>query len=462
MRRTVLNPTEDNIMKSLEENIFGRNMDLNYFLELLSNIEGPYSLALNGAWGSGKTFFIKQAEMVLNAYNNNFDMDYEQRDKVKNTFRINDSSLQELQCIYYDAWKNDSGLDPIYSLIYSITGGYEHFKGDRVDKDKMISLGIEIVSALIPLVPSVAMRGILSRIPVEKIRNQLKSENPLDPVKKQLELEEKTREFFGNLNAGRENNLIIFIDELDRCRPDFAVQLLERIKHYFDSANITFVFSVNLDQLVHTIKKFYGSSFEAGRYLGRFFDQVVQLPKPNLSKYYQSAQADGSLFFDQTVRNFIESFQLSLRDIANYIHMEKTVKDSLTKQDDFSNAFRGHTGTFLNQCIIPLLIGVNVIAPETFNALIAGENKEKFIQLVEKTAYMYVLKDDIKVVNERQEIIKRDASIESGLEAIYRALFDPEFKDKDVIIGSYKFTEGDREFVRKTAALLSGYASYKN
>ena len=82
MRRTVLNPTEDNIMKSLEENIFGRNMDLNYFLELLSNIEGPYSLALNGAWGSGKTFFIKQAEMVLNAYNNNFDMDYEQSVKA--------------------------------------------------------------------------------------------------------------------------------------------------------------------------------------------------------------------------------------------------------------------------------------------------------------------------------------------------------------------------------------------
>lgn len=462
MKRTVLSPTEDNIIKSLEENMFGRNEDLSYFLNLLTSIEGPYALALNGAWGSGKTFFIKQAEMVLNAYNTNFDMGDELRKKVQILFQTNNPSPKELPCIYYDAWKNDSGLDPIYSLICSITGGYEYFKGDRVNTDKMVNLGIEIVTALIPLVPSVAMRGILSRIPVEKIRNQLKPENPLDPVKKQLDLEEKIIEFFGKLNAEENNNLIIFIDELDRCRPDFAVRLLERIKHYFDSANITFVFSVNLDQLVHTIKKFYGNGFDAGRYLGRFFDQVVQLPKADLNKYYQSAKADGSLFFDQTVRNFIESFQLSLRDIANYINMEKIVKNNLIKQDNLSYAFRGNTGPFLNQCIIPLLIGVNVIAPETFNTLIIGENKKEFIQLVEKTAFMYVIKDDIKVINEKQEIIKRDTSMESGLEAIYRALFDPEFQGKDVIVGLYRFTEEDREFVRKTAALLSGYANYKN
>lgn len=128
MHRTVLNPTEDNIIKSLEENMFGRNEDLSYFLSLLSSIEGPYALALNGAWGSGKTFFIKQAEMVLNAYNTNFDMGDKLREKVQNLFRINNPSPKELPCIYYDAWKNDSGLDPIYSLICSITGGYEHFK----------------------------------------------------------------------------------------------------------------------------------------------------------------------------------------------------------------------------------------------------------------------------------------------------------------------------------------------
>lgn len=199
MRRTVLNPTEDNIMKSLEEDMFGRNMDLTYFLELLSNIEGPYSLALNGAWGSGKTFFIKQAEMVLNAYNNNFDMDDEQRGKIQNIFRSNNPSPKELPCIYYDAWQNDSGLDPIYSLICSITGGYEHFKGDRVVKDKMISLGIEIVSALIPFIPDAAIRTLLAHLPIEKIRDRFKSVNPLDPVKKQLELEEKTREFLATL-----------------------------------------------------------------------------------------------------------------------------------------------------------------------------------------------------------------------------------------------------------------------
>ena len=47
----------------------------------------------------------------------------------------------------------------------------------------------------------------------------------------------------------RGNRLIIFIDELDRCKPTFAVHLLEQIKHYIFDDRITFVFSINLEQL---------------------------------------------------------------------------------------------------------------------------------------------------------------------------------------------------------------------
>ena len=61
--------------------------------------------------------------------------------------------------------------------------------------------------------------------------------------------------------------MLFFIDELDRCKPSFAVHLLEQLKHYISDERITFVFSVNLEQLQHTIKHYYGINFDSGRYL---------------------------------------------------------------------------------------------------------------------------------------------------------------------------------------------------
>lgn len=64
--------------------------------------------------------------------------------------------------------------------------------------------------------------------------------------------------------------MIIFIDELDRCKPSFAVHLLEQIKHYLYDERIIFVLSVNQEELQYTIKHFYGNEFDASRYLDRF------------------------------------------------------------------------------------------------------------------------------------------------------------------------------------------------
>ena len=75
--------------------------------------------------------------------------------------------------------------------------------------------------------------------------------------------------------------LVIFIDELDRCRPTYAVKLHERVQRFFDNEKITFVFSVNLLELRNTIKKFYGANFDGDRYLDRFFDVIIPIPDPD-------------------------------------------------------------------------------------------------------------------------------------------------------------------------------------
>lgn len=75
--------------------------------------------------------------------------------------------------------------------------------------------------------------------------------------------------------------LFVFVDELDRCRPNYAIELLEAIKHLFSIPGIYFVIATNLDQLAHSVAVLYGERFESERYLQRFFDQEYTLPNPN-------------------------------------------------------------------------------------------------------------------------------------------------------------------------------------
>ena len=75
---------------------------------------------------------------------------------------------------------------------------------------------------------------------------------------------------------GNGKPLVVFIDELDRCRPDFAVNFLERVKHVFDVPSLVFVMAVNRKELASVVKSFYGCG-DGEKYLEKFFDLVFHL-----------------------------------------------------------------------------------------------------------------------------------------------------------------------------------------
>ena len=82
--------------------------------------ESSCALALNGRWGTGKTFFVRQTEMYINASNFQSKMSDEKKSIIKNALTIKDYP-NDTFAIYYDAWKNDNDTDPIFSLICEIT-----------------------------------------------------------------------------------------------------------------------------------------------------------------------------------------------------------------------------------------------------------------------------------------------------------------------------------------------------
>lgn len=89
-------------------------------------------------------------------------------------------------------------------------------------------------------------------------------------------------------NSGKKPTLVFFIDELDRCRPTFAIELLERIKHLFDVPNITFVLSLDKKQLEASTAAVYGQGIDAPEYLRRFIDLEYGIPKSKAKKFTES------------------------------------------------------------------------------------------------------------------------------------------------------------------------------
>lgn len=86
-------------------------------------------------------------------------------------------------------------------------------------------------------------------------------------------------------NDGTKSKLFIFVDELDRCRPTYSIELLERIKHLLDIEGLVFILSLDKEQLSHSVKSLYGHEFESKGYLKRFIDIEYSLVKPNLDGF---------------------------------------------------------------------------------------------------------------------------------------------------------------------------------
>lgn len=218
---------------------------------MLNYQDDLYSIALDGRWGSGKTFFVKQCKLVLDCLNEENQYAYEKQIlDVIDQVEISELKKINFKTVYFDAWKNDSDLDPIVSLSKSIATIAFNIK------TKVKSVAIETGKELV----ETAVKEI-AKIDIDSI---------LDIFRTEGDIEAKFKKELASL-IPKKGRLIVFTDELDRCRPTYAVKLLERVQHFFDNNKITFVFSVNLYELKNTIQKLYGPSFDGDRYLDRFF-----------------------------------------------------------------------------------------------------------------------------------------------------------------------------------------------
>lgn len=294
---------------------------------------------------------------------------------------------------------------------------------------------------------------------IEKIKKLLASHSCMDAKKESFDLFTKINEFLEQLNLEKGNRLVIFIDELDRCKPTFAVKFLERIKHYFEHPDITFVFSVNMSELANTIQNYYGKDFDAGRYLNRFFDYTFHLTEISMDEYYREQGIDDDrLYYDKTIKAVIKTLHLELREVSRFLGICNVLREKFRNISNMRFAFlETETVMYCAFFVIPVLLGVQNAEPDKYDDFIMGEYPKPFVDVL-----MGVLEG--QPVNPFKSISgnSQPATVMKPFHAqhIYEALFLQSNQGKEIDIEGLIITDRLRTWVFNTASGLSNFSDF--
>lgn len=435
MKSSELLPSYDNLWKTFVNDTIGRSADVIRFASMLNVIDSNFSIALDSSWGSGKTFFVKQVKMFLDA-NNDHVHTIPEPDKSLFQSKWSDFSRKSMPdfqpqvCVYYDAWANDGDEDPVLSLVYEIINDVESDYSLPKDGDC-----IKIASTVLDSFTGKNWTAVI---------DALRGEDPLAKIKKAKSIEEEIKNFLDSLLCERGNRLVVFVDELDRCRPSFAVKLLERIKHYFANDRITFVFSINAEELQHTIRQHYGSGFDACRYLERFFDLRVSLPPADMAKFYRSIGYNGSSFvYDKVCEAVIKKYQFSLRETAKYFVLTRVTTDNHTHGNCWTEE-----NDFCNLIVVPIMLGLRIKDLNRYTRFSKGEDCSPLLEMVEDVNIQDSLERLLFSQNETMDIDtgkKTTVLLEERVKKAYNAIFAQEYSGR-----SYKTDIGRSMFYKET------------
>lgn len=233
-----------------KDDALNRDRDASNLEALIAGQEGPLTLCLDGAWGTGKTFFLR---------------------RFKSQWEANGG-----KALYFNAWEDDNLDDPLIALIGQLW--------PLLKPSGMGGLVDNIKKCTIPLLKKIA----LNRVGVDGKDVSSSASNALDEYAdlqaSRQQLKECLTAIADTIFNSSNRPLLFIVDELDRCRPSFSVALLERVKHLFPISHIAFLVGVDREQVKASVRAVYGD-IDAENYLHRFFDATLKLSQFSPSQF---------------------------------------------------------------------------------------------------------------------------------------------------------------------------------
>lgn len=344
-------------------------------------------MAIDGGWGTGKTEFchklinlIKEqdaqrqkaareaaAGAVRAAENADASADaVAQADTVARSATDGEQTAAqaaalppERAVIYLDAFASETVDDPLLCILAAIRDEFP----DEETRKKISRNAVPVVKTLCKVAGKAAFAhvfkqnlGDVSEALADAASDGVNSliDQTVDKLLDQYADAQENLDALKNViaMAAAQRPILFFIDELDRCRPDFALSILELVKHVFDIPGIKFIFVANLEQLKAAIRKRYGQDVDADVYLEKFVKMEIGLSshtnaKKHLhnsivlferyAKKYGLVQIEQQYFIRELIRALIIKHNISLRSVQKIIRLIEVYR-SLTGTDCFVRA----------------------------------------------------------------------------------------------------------------------------
>ena len=353
---------------------------------LVATQEPPLAISLHGQWGTGKTFMLRRWQKDL--------------------------ENQGFKAIYFNAWEDDFCNDPLLAILGQMS---EYFK-----ESELKTLAHRIFQTAVPLLQknllSVLSKSTGITLDIEQGQQTERDllQEYLDQRTTKDELKENLAKMSESISKETNHPLVFIIDELDRCRPTFAIELLERVKHVFEVPNLVFAFGINRDELCKSLSSIYGN-INTDVYLRRFFDFEFNFPEINsqgfaehlidnfhLGEVFQSLseatrQPGPSSINDynnyrQVIPKLWSALGLSLRDIDYGIRLLALLAKNVP------------LGALTHPYLLSLLIAMKFKKLESYHSLIAGNFRtSELMDYIDETMREGLLERDLTSTLDRIE-----------------------------------------------------------
>ena len=366
---------------------FNRRPIAKNIIRLLTSPIDLSPMVIDGGWGTGKTEFCQKLIRLMQQQRRNY------------------------QPVYIDAFRSDHSGEPLLALLAEIikTCTPEDTDGQPSEKRKNITRKIAKAAGFgIKTVAKAAASHLLKQSTddlaegLQQIMNDGQDADSLAEtvtdaaatiashtidatvealLKEQIEAEKNLETLKACLKElAAEKPIILFIDELDRCRPDYAVDMLEVIKHVFDVENVKVVLVTNTKQLRAAINHRYGMEVDAQKYLDKFLKYSFALPDKVVARFEEERALVSVEYFKQLVRNngiagelkgligqeitmdlisnLIERNDLSLREterLARFLEIYHSLSQNLSGTTRWEYVVLRVTGVFIF-CFYPELM----------------------------------------------------------------------------------------------------------
>lgn len=346
---------------------FNREQIADNLESIINFSEGSLVMSIDSGWGRGKTTFINMWKKKLDL-------------------------KDEYIAIYFNAWENDDSEDPLLAIISEIESVLFPEKGNSI-MDRIKTFGKPLLKSSVPLLLKIITNNILD---IEKLKTMAEhnkdgiselvskfGEIDLDTYKNQKNAKQEFKNALKELQQTREKKIIFFVDELDRCRPNFTVETLEKIKHLFDIDNFVFVLSIDKTQLANSLKTLYGHKMDTNGYLKRFIDIEYCLPEPDKEIYCDYLLEEYKLknkctnLFETYIKRAVKVYDLSLRELDKLFYYLSLIfpMSPLSKEDNYTYIYQLSVSAIYS--IFPIL---KIKHYELYQDFIKKEFKMNFIE----------------------------------------------------------------------------------